>query len=238
MATLRNDDLVKLKRIVELFDVGLSNKDVLVLYEVKDDSNLHGFIFKFRFSNLFHLLGLKFSNSYRERNKNNIYKQFLKDIYSSKLRLDDLVFTDSNVNTCREKLEAIYYLVSLNGVRLFGNFNYFGSFLEAKYTLGGNKFTLAIDNKDSYYYYPKSLLYENMKKTSNNTYEVHAVLVKNFQDSSYANVLYWTNKFKYCVDIPIEPFYHSLVKIDKLIYNTPNDILILRNKGINKKKKN
>lgn len=61
MNAITNADKTVLQTAANLFQHGMCNKDILILYDTTGSGLLEGFEFKFFDYNFFHLLGLKYT---------------------------------------------------------------------------------------------------------------------------------------------------------------------------------
>ena len=206
-----------------LCKAGYCNKDVLILYKEGKSPVLKGYVFKFFDYNYFHLLGLKFvSSRYLMLSPREANIQFFHDVLERKLQPEELALRYGNAT----KLEKAIDAMSINNPRFTGPFIYNGQDLQASYGLGNASYTLCLESyyvyqhrkrrrvnkKVDVYNFPISLIDVDINKSTNPTYEVAAILVKEFKSPVYITCLYSTSSFKNNIStLSIEPMYDAQI---------------------------
>ena len=189
-------DIIKiLVESANKYKQNLLNKNIMFIFQNKNEKNLKYIETIFKSQSFLHLTGLKFNGS-----ANVFFYNCLNHTLSLKdIELKNKVYT-------KLKLEVLENAMSIDqSAKRIGNYNNNGIELKIEKVIGGVHYCIGFSNKtrsgkELDYYYPKSLLKTNIVQYSTKDNKVVAILSKNVKDEKYCNITYFNND-KNIIDI-------------------------------------
>lgn len=165
----------------------------------------------FKKENFLHLTGIEYTKSAKE-----FYQDCLKGTISPKdIKIKDKVFT-------KLKLDVLESAVTINKcAKSIGDFNNNSTNFKIEKVIGGVVFSIGFSNhkKDGQklkYYYPKTLLKNNIKHYSVLDYKIVAIFSKQNNETIYDKITYLSNNIIFDDILKLEHIYKK-INIEKII---------------------
>lgn len=171
----------------KLYRSRLLNRNLLIIYRDRSDHTLHDIEITFYERNYQHLTGLELVDAQGHviRGQSvNFYRKCAENRLSTK----EIRFRADG--TAQLKLTALPFLMDLTKItRIAGDYNWRQPYLKVDKVLGGVNFCLGLSRSGGTYV-PSSALLKDIKKLSDNTSQVLAILEKNCSEKFYTKLRY------------------------------------------------
>lgn len=167
------------------FKENLLNKNILFIFEDKKIKYTNIIQTIFLKSSFLHLTGIKY---YKSANK------FFEDCLDNEISSDNVLI--KNKIFTRAKLQVLENAMSINkSAKRIGNFNQNKVNIKVEKVIGNTHYCLGFSNLDSYnnklnYYYPKTLIQENLKNNITDDNRIVAIFSKNKTQKLYNEITY------------------------------------------------
>lgn len=167
----------------------LLNKNILFIFENKKEKKLESIETIFLASNFLHLTGIEYPKS---------ANKFLNDCLENKISKNN-IYIKNKVFT-KLKLEVLENAMCINKcAKAIGDFNQNKVNIKIEKVIGNTRCCLGLSNLNSNkqklkYYYPKTLLQDNLKNNVLNENKILAILSKNKNQKLYNEITYLSNK--------------------------------------------
>lgn len=171
----------------KLYKNRLLNRNFMIIYRDRNDHTLHDMEITFYERNYQHLTGLELVDAdgrvIRGQSVN-----FFRKCAENRLSVKEIRFRQDG--TAQLKLTALPALMDLTGIaKITGDYNRRQPYLKVDKVLGGVNFCLGVSRSGGTYV-PSSALLKDIKKLSDNTSQVLAILEKERGEKFYTRLCY------------------------------------------------
>lgn len=181
-----NKEIIKIIcESAQRYKENLLNKNIMFIFERKKNQNISVIQTVFLKSNFLHLTGIKY---YKSANK------FFEECIDNEISSDNVII--KNKIFTQSKLQVLENAMSISkSAKRIGEFNQSKVNIKIEKVIGNTHYCIGFSNLDSNnkklkYYYPKTLIQDNLKNNITDDNRVIVILSKNKNQKLYNHITY------------------------------------------------